>query len=46
MQTEDEASSMDPWSLFVYGMNAPMTREKYASLSLFHLTLQLYLQLY
>jgi hypothetical protein len=23
-----------------------MTREKYASLSLFHLTLQLYLQLY
>jgi hypothetical protein len=20
---------MDPWSIFLYGMNAPMTREKY-----------------
>jgi hypothetical protein len=32
MQTEEEASSqtmMDPWSLFLYGMKAPMTREKY-----------------
>jgi hypothetical protein len=28
---EEEASStmMDPWSLFLYGMKAPMTREKY-----------------
>ena len=35
MQTEEgeETSSltmmMDPWSLFLYGMKAPMTREKY-----------------
>jgi hypothetical protein len=36
MQTEEgEAPSssnnimMDPWSIFLYGMNAPMTREKY-----------------
>jgi hypothetical protein len=35
MQTEEgeEPSScttmMDPWSLFLYGMKAPMTREKY-----------------
>jgi hypothetical protein len=30
MQTEGIASStMDPWSLFLYGMKAPMTREKY-----------------
>ncbi len=32
MQTEEqEASStmMDPWSVFLYGMKAPMTREKY-----------------
>jgi hypothetical protein len=35
MQTEEEqeASSstmmmMDPWSIFLYGMKAPMTREK------------------
>jgi hypothetical protein len=29
---EEEASSstaIDPWSLFLYGMKAPMTREKY-----------------
>jgi hypothetical protein len=26
---EEEASSMDPWSLSLYGMKAPMTREKY-----------------
>jgi hypothetical protein len=26
---EEEASSMDPWPLFLYGMKAPMTREKY-----------------
>jgi hypothetical protein len=26
---EEEASSMDPWSFFLYGMKAPMTREKY-----------------
>jgi hypothetical protein len=28
---EDEGASptMDPWSLFLYGMKAPMTREKY-----------------
>lgn len=28
---EEEGSStmMDPWSLFLYGMKAPMTREKY-----------------
>jgi hypothetical protein len=38
MQTEEKeiASSssstmmMDPWSLFLYGMKAPMTREKYS----------------
>jgi hypothetical protein len=24
-----EEASMDPWSLFLYGMKAPMTREKY-----------------
>jgi hypothetical protein len=30
MQTEGITSSMmDPWSLFLYGMKAPMTREKY-----------------
>jgi hypothetical protein len=29
MQQEDEASSMDPWAIFLYGMKAPMTREKY-----------------
>jgi hypothetical protein len=30
MQVEEEASStIDPWSLFLYGMKAPMTREKY-----------------
>ncbi len=34
MQTEEEqrASSstmMDPWSIFLYGIKAPMTREKY-----------------
>ena len=32
MRTEEgEASSMmmDPWSIFLYGMKAPMTREKY-----------------
>jgi hypothetical protein len=31
MQTEEETSSlmMDPWSIFLYGMKAPMTREKY-----------------
>jgi hypothetical protein len=33
MQTEEGASSsqtmMDPWSIFLYGMKAPMTREKY-----------------
>jgi hypothetical protein len=26
---QEEVSSMDPWSLFLYGMKAPMTREKY-----------------
>jgi hypothetical protein len=27
---EEEASStMDPWSIFLYGMKAPMTSEKY-----------------
>ena len=29
---EEEASSpmmMDPWSIFLYGMKPPMTREKY-----------------
>lgn len=32
MQTEEEETSspmMDPWSIFLYGMKAPMTREKY-----------------
>jgi hypothetical protein len=30
MQKEEEASStMDPWSFFLYGMKAPMTRNKY-----------------
>jgi hypothetical protein len=30
MQEEEEvSSSMDPWSIFLYGMKAPMTREKY-----------------
>jgi hypothetical protein len=30
MQLEEETSSMmDPWSIFLYGMKAPMTREKY-----------------
>jgi hypothetical protein len=30
MQEEEEASStMDPWSMFLYGMKGPMTREKY-----------------
>jgi hypothetical protein len=33
MQTEEEiaSSSMmaDPWSIFLYGMKAPMTREKF-----------------
>jgi hypothetical protein len=33
MQAEDEERSsttmMDPWSIFLYGMKAPMTREKY-----------------
>ena len=33
MRTEEEISSYstmtDPWSLFLYGMKAPMTREKY-----------------
>jgi hypothetical protein len=34
MQTEEEAIAsstmmMDPWSIFLYGMKAPMTREKY-----------------
>src|ERR687891_662845 len=32
-EAEEEASpstmTMDPWSLFLYGMKAPMTREKY-----------------
>jgi hypothetical protein len=28
MQAEEEASSMmDPWSIFLYGMKAPMNRE-------------------
>jgi hypothetical protein len=26
---EAEEASMDPWSLFLYGMKAPMTKEKY-----------------
>ena len=32
MQTEGEEPSslmMDPWSMFLYGMKAPMTRDKY-----------------
>jgi hypothetical protein len=34
MQVEEETTTssttmMDPWSLFLYGMKAPMTREKY-----------------
>jgi len=32
MQTEEEEASspmMDPWSIFLYGMKAPVTREKY-----------------
>ena len=32
MQKEEEkasSSTMDPWSLFLYGMKAPMTSEKY-----------------
>lgn len=31
MQTEEgiASSMMDPWSLFLYGMKAPMTKEKY-----------------
>jgi hypothetical protein len=30
MQVEEASSSMmDPWSMFLYGMKAPMTREKY-----------------
>ena len=34
MQTEEEIASSstmgrDPWSIFLYGMQAPMTREKY-----------------
>jgi hypothetical protein len=32
MQAEKETSSrmMDPWSMFIYWMKAPMTREKYS----------------
>jgi len=33
MQKEEEkassSSTMGPWSIFLYGMKAPMTREKY-----------------
>jgi hypothetical protein len=29
MQQEEGASSMDPWAIFLYGIKAPMTREKY-----------------
>jgi hypothetical protein len=30
MQVEEASSTMlDPWSIFLYGMKAPMTREKY-----------------
>lgn len=31
MQAEEETPSpmMDPWSMFLYGMKPPMTREKY-----------------
>jgi hypothetical protein len=30
MQKEEEeaSSTMDPWSIFLYGMKAPMTKEK------------------
>ena len=31
-EEEEEAASstmMDPWSIFLYGMKAPMTMEKY-----------------
>jgi hypothetical protein len=30
MQKEEEeaSSTMDPWSIFLYGMKAPMTRQK------------------
>jgi hypothetical protein len=28
MQTEEGTASMDPWSLSLYGMKAPMTRKK------------------
>jgi hypothetical protein len=24
-----QEASMDPWSIFLYGMKAPMTKEKY-----------------
>jgi hypothetical protein len=27
--SEQQEQSMDPWSMFLYGMKAPMTREKY-----------------
>ncbi len=27
--SSSEMMTMDPWSLFLYGMKAPMTREKY-----------------
>jgi hypothetical protein len=27
MQAEEASSMMDPWSIFLYGMKAPMTRE-------------------
>jgi len=26
---EQERSELDPWSLYIYAMKAPMTREKY-----------------
>jgi hypothetical protein len=26
---QEEEASMDPWSIFLYGMKAPMTGEKY-----------------
>jgi hypothetical protein len=34
MQAEEEEAqsstmTMDPWSIFLYGMKAPLTREKY-----------------
>jgi hypothetical protein len=49
MQTEEEEETttssttmMDPWSLFLYGMKAPMTREKYkGSLAKFFASLRL-----